>query len=124
MDLVQLLANPSGQPIRLYHGASQASAAALNAGGVESAAAASAGGTGEFWATTDPNDAEIFALVNPQGPPCAVFSFELTDRFIHGLLSSNPPQAVLHQTDVIEFMPQSFAALNKQMRSKQIRSLP
>ena len=124
MDLANLIATPTGAKIALFHGTNELWGQDIVANGVD-AAAANQHGTGEFWATPVGADAEIFAQVNPGGPPNVVFSFEISDYDLHAILSANPAGGQVHSNPpAVEFFAQGFDELNAAMRNKQLRHLP
>jgi hypothetical protein len=77
--------------IRLHHGTDLLSATDILNNGLSRVQAANRNVTGEFWAATDPADAETFAQVNPAGGIPARFTFDLEETVLAGLLAAAPP---------------------------------
>lgn len=111
---------PAAGCIRLHHGTDKASAEDLLQNGISQTRAVGCGGTGEFWTTTEVADSETFAQVNPASASPARFSFDVAVTTIQSLLNSKPPQAHKHGTDWYEFLPTSFAELNRSMVNRKV----
>ncbi len=110
--------------IRLHHGTDQSSARDLLQSGVDQQHAAAWNGSGEFWATSDHRRAEWFALSHPASPPAACFEFDLPESVLLAILQLNPPGAIRHAPDDFEFLPGSYALLNRHMTNKGVASVP
>lgn len=99
--------------ITLYHGTDLASAQDLLRQGIDVHKAAKWNGSGEFWATTNPTDADWYANGNPQSPPAARLEFEVPEAVLQALLQTAPPALVPHTAGQYEFRPRSFPILNQ-----------
>ena len=107
-----------------HHGTDQTSANDLLQNGVNQQQAAAWNGSGEFWATSDHQVAEWFALSNPSSPPAACFEFALPEAVLLVILQMNPPGALHHAPDNYEFLPASHALLNQHMANRQVVPVP
>ena len=120
-------ANEPGQPvptgfIRFHHGTDLASATDLLVNGVSQQHAAAWNGSGEFWATTDHDRAEWFALSHPNSPPAACYEFDLPESVLLAMLNSTPPTVRNPLPGDFEFLPTGFGLLNQHMTNR--RMLP
>lgn len=114
----------SQRSIQLHHGTDQICANDLLQNGVNPQHAAAWNGSGEFWATSDRQRAEWFALSHPSSPPAACFEFDLPESVLLFILRMNPPGAIHHVPNDYEFLPASHALLNQHMTNKQVASVP
>jgi hypothetical protein len=108
--------------IRFHHGTDLLSARDLMNNGLSRAQAASWNVSGEFWATTDVQDADTFAQVNPAGATPARYSFDLEATVLAALLGAHPSQAYRHGPDWFEFLPASFPVVNQHAVNRQVIS--
>lgn len=106
----------------LYHGTDMRSANDIAALGLDQAKAAKYNGSGEFWATTDPDEADLFAQVNPANGVPARLEFELPLAVLQNLLVAGT--VYIHSNAAHEFLPRSFAVLNGHMSDKQVVLVP
>ncbi|MFO0965823.1 MAG: hypothetical protein U0793_09605 [Gemmataceae bacterium] len=110
--------------LRFHHGTDQMSANDLDHNGVNQQHAAAWNGTGEFWATLDHGRAAWFALSHPSSPPAACFEFDLPEEVLQLMLQMNPPAALRHGTDDVEFLPPSHLLLNQHIANKAVVRVP
>jgi hypothetical protein len=110
--------------IRFHHGTDQTSANDLLQNGVDQQRAAAWNGSGEFWATSDHQRAEWFALSHPSSPPAACFEFDLPESVLLVILQMNPPGARHYAPNDYEFLPASHAVLNQHVTNKQVAPVP
>ena len=97
--------------LRLYHGTDLASAQDIINNGVSRARAAAWNASGEFWATTDPANADYFAMATLGVP--ARLEFDFPNDVLAALVGDTPPRAIWQVGVHVEFLPASFAALNR-----------
>jgi hypothetical protein len=81
-------------------------------------------GGGEFWATTDPRIAELFAQVNPAAGPPAIVAFDLPEIALRQMTSARPPAVQDYPPDAYEFLPASFPPLNAVAVNRQVSVVP
>jgi hypothetical protein len=76
--------------------------------------------TGEFWATTDQRAADWWARSSPNSPPAARFEFDLPVQVLQALLAATPAAVLNHRPYDYEFLPASFAQLNRHMHNQHV----
>ena len=111
-----------GGDVCLYHGTDMQSARDIMLHGLDQASAAKYNGSGEFWATTDPDEADLFAQVNPACGAPARFEFEIPAAILQNLLAVGA--LFIHSTTTHEFLPMGFAELNVHMSNRQVVPVP
>jgi hypothetical protein len=67
-------------------------------------------------------DADVFAKVNPANGVSARYSFDFPEQVLLLLVRSVPPRAYQVGNQEYEFLPASFAILNRHMTNRQVVS--
>ena len=110
--------------ITLYRGTDLASANDIVSHGVDTRKAARWNGSAEFWATTNPTDADWHANGHPNSPPAARVEFTVPLSVFQALRQLAPPGFVFYNPADYEFFPASFAVLNLYIAHGTVHVLP